>query len=314
MVLSDSLLFSTIQQPSVRVMGDLEIEGSMSPEATISSRTIDISSMPSDSLMRVAEMSRARRARLLADEETWAQEVNFQDKADEYVQHEAKILSAEEGTARNVLARNEEKGFDRICRMFAEQNINFRGSDSRFHQQREFEAKKAAEIKRLQQELQREAFRAFWEKEKASNSHSTKHRSSLGNTRGSQPGDPHDVTLATSVLRMAYEHSVPPFVTDPEEVWRRGVTVAPDLQRSFGASHSTRHHDGNAIGSELNLPTFHEYSRTMQEKFMKWKLQQQQQEQQHYQQAAADSQKLQRDIYRHDHSQDLSRSHLREFF
>jgi hypothetical protein len=215
-------------------------------------RSVDVSNLPPDSILRVAEMTRARRARLLAEEETWAQEGTFGDKEDEFAQQELRLIMADEDTARSALHRTEEKARDRILRSFAENELLKSEAVGDRRQRQQFEKLRQREMKSLNDDLKRKAFYAFWEKERSSGSKAThSHSQRSGSER---PLD--RVNEATMILRMAYHHSVPPFTTDPEEVWRRGVTVAPDFQ----------HQD--PVGAELNLPRFHEYAARMRNKFM----------------------------------------------
>lgn len=214
-------------------------------------RSIDVSSLPPDSILRVAEMTRARRARLLAEEETWAQEGTFGDKEDEFAQQELRLIMADEDTARSALNRTEEKARDRILRSFAENELLKSEATVDRRQRQQFEKLRQREMRSLNDDLKRKAFYAFWEKERATGSHAAhfqSHRSGLDRSVDR-------VNEATMILRMAYHHSVPPFTTDPEEVWRRGVTVAPDFQ----------HQD--PLGAELSLPRFHEYAARMKNKF-----------------------------------------------
>lgn len=220
---------------------------------TYESKFVDVGALPQDSLMRIAEMSRARRQRAMAEEEVWAEQVKFRDEANSLLAQSINAVADEEALAREVARKSEDKAFDRLMKVFEDELDRNRGESEKLKRIHMLEKRRDKKLRQLEQELHRESFRSFWSSKAA---HPVETRPANDRT-----------TLAnqtTTTLRHAYQFSAPLFATDPEEFWRRGVTIAPDLQRSMGVRANA---DGDGIGEELNLPAYHELALKLRAKY-----------------------------------------------
>ncbi len=66
------------------------------------------------------------------------------------------------------------------------------------------------------------------------------------------------------VLRHAYENSAPNFAGDPEEMWRRGITVAPAVQGSHMRAGDA---DRSSIAGELQLPAYCDFAMELRHRY-----------------------------------------------
>lgn len=211
------------------------------------SKHVDISALSKDSLERVAELSRRRREQLLQEED---EEVKMQEQKG-IAAGERNEMAEDERLEREQLIRLEEKERDALRKRGDSHSIKQKLEN--FNRVRLLEERRDKKIRALQQEIAREVFRATWQAP-TEHRHSPRPHMLSSSPQLRQQG----MREATILLRHAHEYAVPPFATDPEECWGRGVTVAPDLQH--GAI-------GTSDLSKAKLPSYHELGAVLRQKF-----------------------------------------------
>ena len=211
----------------------------------------DVGSLGRDSLVRIAELSRGRRERMMAEDEFFAQGAQLRETAGDFVLELSRGLVDDEELARTIVVKSEEKAFDRIAKLAAEQYETFREDAGTIASIRELEKRRAKKLRRLQKLKEQAIFHAYWET----------HRER--GTKIEETQEAREVRLrlqAVNIVRKAYEYSAPPFAADPEDLWRRGITVAPDLQRNAMADPSRFDSPQAKIAAELQLAPYHEFA------------------------------------------------------
>jgi hypothetical protein len=212
---------------------DQPMEGNTSP-------AIEASPLPSDSVARVMEMCKLRRERQVAEHQVWEQDSRVRQEHEKFVSELTGALEDDELAARSIVAKTEQRAFGRI-----HENAENAASTLRSTMTSEESQRKIA----LQRQLQRAAFRHFW----------NQHTSTVPVTSsGSCDADVQARRDAVSVLRRSYAHSAPIFASDPEDLWRRGIAVAPDLQQAACEDPEVQ---------ALRLPAYHEFAMTLRSRY-----------------------------------------------
>jgi len=203
------------------------------------SPAIESSALPTDSVERVKEMCRLRRERQVVEHQIWEQDSRVQQEHERFVLEMTSTLEDDEMAARATVSRAEERAFGRLienarngAESLAPTNLS---EESRRRQQ-------------LQKAVQRSTFRQFWQT----------HTSGTTIPQNSHDADVRARRDAVAVLRRSYAHSAPKFAADPEDLWRRGITVAPDAQQSACDDKAAQF---------LHLPAYHEFALTLRSRY-----------------------------------------------
>jgi hypothetical protein len=237
----------------------------------------DTSALSEESLARVAAMTRLRRERFAAEEARWAQREAEQAESGRANVELTSGLADDEAEERAGVAAGERRARERLAGQQRDGSSGHGEDMERHRRVQELEANRDRRVRQLRSELEKERFRAYWAEHRTAKhweqqpeyQHRRKHDGKLGG--------------ATAVLRKAYEHSAPPFATDPAELARRGVTAAPELQeRTMGRLVGASGDDAAAalIQSRLQLPPYHQFAAGMRERYAADVAQRQQQPQQ----------------------------------
>ena len=211
----------------------------------------DVHSLTKESLARIAELSRGRRERMMAEDEFHAQGAQLRETAADFTLELSRGLVDDEELARTIVVKSEEKAFDRVARQFYEHNEQYREDQSLLYGIKELEERRRKKLKRLQRLKDKAIFHHFW----------TQHQAGGNTVQETQESKEARLkTQAVNIMRKAFEYSAPPFAADPEDLWRRGITVAPDLQRNAMADNTKLDSPQAKIAAELQLPPYHEFA------------------------------------------------------
>jgi hypothetical protein len=220
--------------------------------------------LPPESVARIVAMCRSRRERVLADEEVHAQNIRLQDESATFLRQMILGLEEEEATMRTGLIKTEERGAVAIARQMEDSARVFEQQLEALRQRRNVERMVQLKKKRLQQELDHEKFRAFWKQHHADRPTSdVEEKDKMWNR-------------LMPLVRRAYEYAAPPFATDPEELWCRGVVVPPDLQSSSSRvprrAADVRTLTGSdevseLLQNELKLPAYHDFGMKLRQQY-----------------------------------------------
>jgi hypothetical protein len=202
-----------------------------------------LSHLSPESLERVADMSRLRREREAIAQEAWKQSYRLTAQQESFLLDARMALEEEEETGRAILAKAEAVAFERII---AQKTVPLPGRPSNASTDPDL----ARRRRQLERQVRATEFRLFCK------SNTVTDRLEPTNS---------DVTLrraAVTVLRKAYEYSAPAFASDLEDLWKRGIAIAPDLQRQGRT---------NEFTSELELPPYHDFAIEMRNRYSAYK-------------------------------------------
>jgi hypothetical protein len=116
---------------------------------------------------------------------------------------------------------------------------------------RELEQRRRKKLKRLARQRDQAIFHGFWQQHQ------------MRGNKVEETAEAKEVRLknqAVNIIRKGFEFSAPPFAADPEDLWRRGITVAPDLQRTAMTDTTKLDSPQAKIAAELQLPPYHEFA------------------------------------------------------
>ncbi len=183
---------------------------------SFSSKIVDLRSIPQESASRIASLLRARRERAVADAAAAVsgEHVITSMGVDE--------VDAEEKFGRDGILKQEQKGMDWMRRQMQDALQGSEASFLAYQELTKLEAMRDKEVRRLEQEMLRQSFWNFQDREGLQKSsrdpHGSKHSTAT-------------IDDATQVLSSLFERSMVPFATDNEECWRRGITYHPSQQK-----------------------------------------------------------------------------------
>lgn len=206
--------------------------------------------LPQDSLDRVSEMCRLRHERETVEQQMWLQSYRLRAEQESFVTAAFNAICDEEEVSRISIGSAQSAAFDRIAEQASE--IAPRKASAAL-------SRDDAEISRKRRQLQAQVrcmeFRAFWKQHQASGDSRSlsEDQSALATKRA-----------ATIVLRKAYEFSAPKFASDLEDLWKRGLAVAPDLQRQ---SHTP------TIAPDVTPPAYHDFAAEMRHRYAEYSAQ-----------------------------------------
>ena len=203
------------------------------------SAAIEGSMLPSDSITRVMEMCRMRRERQTAEQQVWEQDNRLRFEQERYIHELSAGLEEDEMAARGALSKAQERAWARVVELSnsGKHGLDTTGSDA------------CSRRRNLERQYKKATFRAFWKQHDAPTSASARTASDVQARRD-----------AVMVLRQAYAHSSPQFAANPEDLWRRGVVVAPDAQVPPEHGHS-----GEQI--HVPIPAYHEFALRMRSQY-----------------------------------------------
>jgi hypothetical protein len=245
-------------------------------EARSAASGMDLSNISEETKKRVAAMLRSRRERMMEEEKSYMEDLRQGEANLKFATELGATMTEDEKTARLVVAKQAEKAFERLVKVFDEQFAHLSAGMLTLRQQKEIEASRAKKLKSLEHQLNRERFYLYWE-------HHNKQRRELLRTLEGQPGGAATAIAGlspnqkrsnladlsspaaqmhrmTAVLRRAYTNSAPAFATDPEELWKRGQALPPTAAAAATAP----------IGvGDIDLPAYHDLGAKLREKYQK---------------------------------------------
>lgn len=247
-----------------------------------------------DSANRIVAMCRSRRERVLAEEDAYAQQVRVRDDNAAFLLQIIRGVEDEEAAQRSAVVKAEERALAVLSRQMEDSGKEFEAQLEVLRQRRNLELLKRRKMQHLQAELCHERFRAFWDNHKQQRTRpgaagaggpTMLQSPAAGRGRGGSPPRDRDANSVavwnqlTSVMRRAYEYAAPPFAADPEELWRRGVIVPPDLQSGAGTLRSSNRPfaSDSAVAAEvddmiqkLSLPAYHDFSMKVRQRYQRF--------------------------------------------
>ena len=203
-----------------------------------SSAAVATTKLPPDSVARVMELCRLRRERQAAEHQVWEQDSRLRMEHDQYMAELTCSLEEDEAAARASIVKAFARSYERILEMWTTASASHRHSGTQETKQRHD----------LEKRIRQATFRQFW----------SNHSSSTGFCTSEIDRGVQARRDAVTVLRRSYAHSAPKFASDPEDHWRRGIAVAPDLQHSAAVTGGC---------NPVSLPAYHEFAMRLRTRY-----------------------------------------------
>jgi hypothetical protein len=217
------------------------------------SKVVSTSTLPEDSLQRIAELVQRRREQSAvgaAPASPTSTAASPDSSAKAALQRDRAVVIAEESSGREVILAAQAKGMERIEQILAEDGTKVAAMKAKMIRVQALERARQAELKRLADLQRRESFLAFW---------NNIDRSCLDGNVGHK--DRAAINEGTEALAAAYEASLMPFATDPEEFWKRGVVIPPEAEQPVLI------HSPKFGKTPVSAPTYHDFAASLQERY-----------------------------------------------